>query len=83
MSGITHRKMPCAIPPRPGRPGQSLFAIGPFGFTREERVNGVGSRRTQDENATVRYRASLYRVSSDGGPSEITRVRSTNSTNCA
>jgi len=24
------------------RPGQLLFAIGPFGFTREERVNGVG-----------------------------------------
>jgi NitT/TauT family transport system substrate-binding protein len=28
------------LPPTP-RPGQSLFAIGPFGFTREERANGL------------------------------------------
>ena len=42
MYGIYHWRMPYTIYPHPGRPGQSLFAIGPFGFTREERVNGVG-----------------------------------------
>ena len=57
MSGITHRKMPCAIPPRPGRPGQSLFGISPFGFTREERVNGSGpkdSRMKMQRSVTAR-----------------------------
>ncbi len=28
------------LPPTP-QPGQPLFAVGPFGFTREERVNGL------------------------------------------
>ena len=38
--------MPFQNLPHPGRPGRSFFVIGPFGFTREERVNGVGCRRT-------------------------------------
>jgi hypothetical protein len=29
-----------------GQPGQSLFATGPFGFTREERENGLSAKQS-------------------------------------
>src|SRR6185312_7368025 len=37
-------------------------SIGPSGFTREERVNGVGSRRAQDGHARIRATMGLQRT---------------------
>jgi len=30
-----------------GQPGQPLFAVGPFGFVREERANGLSAEAIQ------------------------------------